>query len=175
MSPLGAGDPGRQVRHYRTPGRREGNNCQDVKHSGQSKDTDTQGLGAALLLTQHSKAEKEHSGFSAHPPAVHGGGRKSEQNVLQTNPCYSTVPLEPYGIEDFLFPRQAKPNQDHAGHSSCISAPTQASTQAAAIPKPDSPAQLQLLLKMRLLGIKGRGRASTVGARSSGDKAGGYF
>lgn len=82
MSPLGAGDPGRQRKHDKTPGRREGNNCQDLKHSIQSKDTNTQGLGAALLLIEHSKAVKGHLGFSVHPPTVHGAGRESEQNVL---------------------------------------------------------------------------------------------
>lgn len=54
-SPLGAGDPGWQVKHDKTPGEREGNSCEDLKHSVQPKDMDSHGLGAALLLTQHSK------------------------------------------------------------------------------------------------------------------------
>lgn len=77
--------------HDKTPGRTEGNSYQNVKHSVQSKDTDTQGLGAALL-TQHSKAVKGHLGFSAHLPAVHGAGREAEQNVLQRDPRYPMLP-----------------------------------------------------------------------------------
>lgn len=114
-----------------TAGRREGNGFQDPKRFIWSKDGYSQGLGAALLLSQPQHGDSESVqrglGFSAHPSAVRGAGKESEQSVLQRDPYCSTPPYRNGWNRGVLFCREGKPNQDYTGHSGCISAPTPSS------------------------------------------------